>query len=82
MFGLGFALVVSHSGYKYFVTFIDDYSHFIQVYFLHAKSEVIHAFKQFLAFMENQFSTYIKVLGSYLKGHVPVQLYPTTKLGY
>lgn len=32
--------------------------------------------------MENQFSTYIKVLGSYLKGHVPVQLYPTTKLGY
>ena len=58
----GVAPIVSHSQYKYFVTFIDDYSHFTWVYFLHAKSEVFDVFKKFLNYVQNQFSTCIKVL--------------------
>ena len=58
----GVAPIVSHSQYKYFVTFIDDYSRFTWVYFLHAKSEVFDVFKKFLNYVQNQFSTCIKVL--------------------
>ena len=60
----GIAPHLSHAHYKYFVTFIDDYSRFTWVYFLHSKSEVFHVFKMFLAYVENQFSTCIKILRS------------------
>ena len=36
----GIALVVSHVHYKYFITFIDNFSLFIWVYFLRTKGEV------------------------------------------
>lgn len=36
----GIASTILHSHHKYFFTFIDDYNHFIWIYFLHAKSEV------------------------------------------
>jgi len=36
----GIAPIVSHAHYKYFITFIDDFSHFTWVYFLRAKAEV------------------------------------------
>ena len=60
----GIASVVSHAHYKYFVTFIDDFSRFTWVYFLWAKGEVFSVFQRFLTLLETQFSTSIKVLRS------------------
>ena len=58
----GIAPVVSHAHYKYFVTFIDDFSRFTWVHFLRAKGEVFSVFQRFLALFETQFSASIKVL--------------------
>lgn len=41
----GIEPIVSHAHYKYFVTFIDDFSRFTWVYFLQAKAEVFSVFK-------------------------------------
>ena len=60
----GITPVISHTNFKYFVTFIDDLSRFTWVYFLHSKSEVFDAFQKFMAYVENQFSTRIKILRS------------------
>eukprot|EP00253_Pinus_taeda_P029709 PITA_29709 len=46
--------VVSFSGYKYFLTFIDDFSRRTWVYFLKLKSEVFNMFMAFKAFVEKQ----------------------------
>lgn len=43
----------SLSGRKYFVTFIDDYSRYCEVYFLSQKSEVFEAFQNYKAAVEN-----------------------------
>jgi hypothetical protein len=52
----GIAPIVSHAHYKYFITFIDDFSHFTWVYFLRAKAEVFFlVFKRFLALLELNF---------------------------
>ena len=58
----GITRVISHTNYKYFVTFIDDHSRFTWVYFLHYKSDVFDAFQTFMAYVETQFSTRIKIL--------------------
>jgi len=58
----GISLVMSHAKYKYFVTFIDDYSRFTWIYFLRSKADVFSTFKKFLAFVENQFHIGIKTL--------------------
>ena len=60
----GIAPVVSHAHYKYFVTFIDDFSRFTWVYFLRAKGEIFLVFQRFLTLLETQFSASIKVLRS------------------
>ena len=60
----GPASILSHAHYKYFVTFIDDYSRFTWVYFLRSKSEVFTVLKTYVAYVETQFSTGIKVLRS------------------
>lgn len=60
----GIAPAVSHLGNKYYVSFIDDYSRFTWVYIIHAKSDVFIVFTQFLAMVENQFSSQIKTLCS------------------
>ena len=44
--------VVSFSGYKYFLTFIDDFCRRTWVYFLKFKSEVFNMFLAFKAFVE------------------------------
>ena len=54
--------VSSHEKFKYYVTFIDDHSRFTWVYFLRSKSEVFRTFTEFLAYVDNQFSTSIKTL--------------------
>ncbi|RVW89893.1 Retrovirus-related Pol polyprotein from transposon TNT 1-94 [Vitis vinifera] len=58
----GPSLVSSHEKFKYYVTFIDDHSRFTWVYFLRSKSEVFRTFTEFLAYVDNQFSTSIKTL--------------------
>ena len=58
----GISPILSHAKYKYFVTFIDDYSRFTWIYFLRSKNEVFSMFKTFLAYIENQFHTCIKIL--------------------
>jgi hypothetical protein len=60
----GISPVISHARYKYFVTFIYDFSWYTWVYFLRVKSEVLYVFQTFVAYIENQFSTGIKMLRS------------------
>jgi len=60
----GMSSVVSHARYKYFVTFIDDFSRYTWFYFLRARSKVLSGFQNFVAYIENQFSTCIKMLMS------------------
>lgn len=60
----GMAPITSHANYKYFVTFIDDYSRFTWIYFLHSKDELFSVFKLFHAYIQTQFSANIKILRS------------------
>jgi hypothetical protein len=53
----GMSHVLSHAQYRYFVTFIDYYSRFTWVYFLHSKADVFSTFQTFVAYVETQFST-------------------------
>jgi hypothetical protein len=64
----GISPVISHARYKYFVAFIDDFSRYTWVYFLLAKSKVLFVFQTFVAYIENQFSTCIKILRSNSSG--------------
>ena len=64
----GISPIICHSEHKYFVIFIDDFSRYMWIYFLHSKSEVFDAFKKFLAFIENLFSENIKILRPYSGG--------------
>jgi len=52
----------SFSGFRYWVTFIDDYSRFRFVLPITAKSDVFEAFKNFKAYAENQSGHRIKIL--------------------
>ena len=56
--------IVSFSGYKYFLTFIDDFSRRTWVYFLKLKSEVFYMFLAFKAFVEKQSRHHIHNLRS------------------
>ena len=58
----GMSSVVSYNCYKYFVTFIDDYSHFTWIYFLHSK--VFSMFKKFMTYVEAQFQSKIQTFRS------------------
>ena len=52
------------SGKRYFVTFIDEYSHYCVVYLLQNKSEVSTKFAQFVALAETQTGKRVRVLRS------------------
>jgi hypothetical protein len=54
--------VATSSGYRYWVTFIDDWLRYGWIYLLKRKSDVFKAFKVFKAFVELQFSVLIKCL--------------------
>jgi hypothetical protein len=58
----------SLSGYIYYVSFIDDYSYKIWVYFLKSKDGVFSKFKEFKALIENLSERKIKILRSYNGG--------------
>ena len=49
---------------KYFITFIDDYSRYMNVYLLNNKNEALDAFKVFKAEVENQCGKQIKIVRS------------------
>lgn len=51
-------------GYPYYVTFIDDFSRKIWIYFLKTKDEVFSHFQEFKALVENLTGRKIKVLWS------------------
>jgi hypothetical protein len=59
----GISPFISYARYKYFVTFIDDFSRYTSVYFLQSKSEVLSVFQTFVAYVKTQFSTSTKILG-------------------
>lgn len=46
----------------YFVTFIDNHSRFILVYFLCSNADVLSTFQAFFAYTQTQFSSRIKIL--------------------
>ena len=54
----------SIGGSKYFVTFIDDFSRYVCVYYLKQKSEVLSKFKEFVNVMTNITGKRVKVLRS------------------
>jgi hypothetical protein len=62
------SLVLSHAQYMYFVTFIDNYSCFTWVYFLHSKVDVLSTSQTLVAYVETQFLTCIKNLCSNSEG--------------
>ena len=47
--------VYSHSGYKYYVVFIDAYTHYIWSYPVRQKSDVPHVIRAFFAYVTTQF---------------------------
>lgn len=53
---------ISLGGARYLLTFIDDFSKKVYVYFLHKKSEVSQTFKEFKRLVENQLECNIKCL--------------------
>lgn len=54
----------SIGGAKYYITFIDDYSRKVYVYFMKNKSDTLEMFKQFKNLVENETEKRIKVLRS------------------
>ena len=48
--------MISYHKYKYFVTFIDDYSGYLWTVLLKKKSDITQAIKQFLALIKNRYS--------------------------
>jgi transposase InsO family protein len=52
----------SMSGYVYYVSFIDDYSHKTWFYFLKSKDQVFNKFNEFKALIENLSERKIKIL--------------------
>ena len=60
-------------GSEYFVTFIDDHSRYVWVYFMKTKNEVFDKFLEWKVMVENQYGKKIKTLrtdngGEYLSG--------------
>lgn len=58
----GPALTVSLFVFKYFVTFVDDFSHVTWVYLWKSKSDVLSIFTSFHKMVEIQFERRIKIL--------------------
>ena len=52
------------SGFRYFVTFIDDYSRYCTVYLIKSKDEVISKIFQFWNYVKNQTGSFPKIIRS------------------
>jgi transposase InsO family protein len=60
----GPAPIDSYNNFKYYVTFIDDFSRTIWIYLLKTKDEVFLKFQEFTNFVENPYDIRIKILRS------------------
>ena len=58
----------SKDGYKYYISFIDDFTRYSWIFPLTLKSEVLDTFKQYKLFVEKQFSKSIKTIQSNMGG--------------
>lgn len=54
----------SEGGARYFVTFIEDYTHWCEVYFMRSKGEVTQKFKEFMKLAKRQTGRKIKAIQS------------------
>ncbi|KAI3722068.1 hypothetical protein L2E82_33093 [Cichorium intybus] len=54
--------ITSLSGFKYYILFLDDFSHFLWVFPLRAKTDVFTVFCNFRMYVKNQFKTDIQSL--------------------
>ncbi|KAK8954800.1 hypothetical protein KSP39_PZI002048 [Platanthera zijinensis] len=60
----GPAPIVSYDGFRYFVSFIDDFTRCCWVYLMRAKSDVFYFYTQFSHMVATQFSSRIQILRS------------------
>ncbi|KAL5543220.1 hypothetical protein UlMin_010930 [Ulmus minor] len=60
--------VISNSGFKYYIHFVDDFSRYTWIYPLKQKSDALSIFLQFKALVENQFDRKIKAIQSDVGG--------------
>lgn len=58
----GPAPIMSSSGFKYYVHFVDDFSRFTWIYPLKQKSETVQAFIQFKVLAKNHYNKRVKVI--------------------
>lgn len=56
--------VTSLNGYKYFLTIVDDHSRFVWIFLMHSKAETQTHLKKFVAMVERQFDTKVKMIRS------------------
>jgi hypothetical protein len=47
---------------KYFITFIDDFSHYGYIYLLHEKSQVVNTFEVYITEVERQLERNVKII--------------------
>ena len=58
----GLAPIVTKLGQRFYVIFVDDFTHFTWMFLLRHKPDVFNVFVHFKALVGNQFNTTIKVL--------------------
>ena len=61
---MGPAKIASMGGCTFYVTFIDDHTHKVWVYFMKEKSEVCSYFQNFKSMAEKQTGKYVQCLRS------------------
>jgi len=61
---LGANSIPTINGNRYYITFIDDYTRFIWIYFLEEKSEALEKLIAFKTYVEKQYGSWIKCVRS------------------
>ena len=57
----GLAPIPTEGGSRYFVIFMDDFSHYTWIYLIHHRSELVSIYQTFLKMIKTQFNRTIKV---------------------